>query len=187
VEWKALAAELLQELSSQFGTDLVVERGVWVPLEEGAFVAALWGASRKLNTESERLFQSATQDSRDELVGESTCLRQSCRLTYLFSDDQLYRVRLTIDVRDPSEGRAVYEFITTAVKKYYGSPIGEPSAKAGESGEAAHGVERGQSHTDAPSLRWEVNFMRVDWSWAPGTDGYLGVLEYSHLHLVPQG
>lgn len=167
-EWKSIAEDLLEELVATFGSRLVIEFGTWLPLGEGTLVASLWGASRELNLKSERLFAGTNQELPDELIQSSECMGRPCELSYHFAHDQLYRVRLSISELEAMDYVPIYRKVADKIGELYGPTLD------------------GTGRAAADSLRWEVNYTRVDWSWKAHAGSYQAILEYSDLDYVPR-
>lgn len=167
-EWKSVAEDLLEELIAAFGSRVIIEFGAWLPLRDGMLVAALWGASRELNLQSERLFAGTSQERPDELIKPSECMGRACVLSYHFANDQLYRVRLTIPDLGAIDHARIYRTVADRIGELYGPTLGETG------------------QPDSDSLRWEVNYMRVDWSWTAEAGANQAVLEYTDLDHLPR-
>jgi len=167
-EWKIVAEDLIDELTAKFGSRVIMEFATWLPLEDGMLVAALWGASRDLNLKSERLFAGANLQRPDELIHVAECKGRPCVVSYHFADDRLYRVRLVVSDLGTIDHAPIYQWVADKVSELYGPTLA------------------GSGKAESESLRWNVNYTRIELSWTAVADSYQVVLEYTDLVHLPK-
>lgn len=184
-DWKPIAITLVGELVSTFGDSVRLDVGVWLPVDEG-FVAALWGASRQLNLESESMFQVSAQSVPDLLVHETLCVNRPCRLSFHFAEDQLYRVSLVFPRLASGDYQTVAETTKATLISYFGAPISETKPNVPVVGSNGSDSRPERRVPEAESKQWRVGFTQVDAKWERVEDHATYLLVYTDLDLLPQ-